>query len=543
MAKVKADQELQRLKTNPQTAEEWSVPRVGKLMERLYADVAAHGAQIQELLYKGMQRFALRPSELQDFLKLVLDLQQRFDPAQPTIEAPRAKTLPHTSTTPHKLDIDDEYHWMTEHSDGPEFAALVEQENIYAEKTMQHLEPLVDTITEEIMRAYYSMPPLVSRLGQWEYLTMESADKEYPVHARRLNDSSPLEVLLDENELAKDQLHCDVMQLKLSPDGTLLAYTVDFSGSEVYELRVLDLETKTMRPHRCSHVGGYFEWVPDSRRILYVGSSTTDTRDSKVFLHHIDQPESEDLLLLEEADESCVVSLELSASARFLVIKLNSQLTSETHLCPLDDLQPTSLFCVRKRIKAVDYTVADSGDYLYISTNALGAYNYKIVRVPLANVAAEPMLVLPNRQFVMVESIHALEKYLVVLERSGGSKRVRIVRTTELLPVASMLGKSKTQLQQIVELNETMFGLDHYISFPDVLYACWPAAEGLDPGTARCNQDKILATGAADADYKANIFRFYYSTLKQPAQLVSYDVRAAGRTGNDEGVEKAMRRR
>ena len=68
--------------------------------------------------------------------------------------------------------------------------------------------------------------------------------------------------------------------------------------------------------------------------------------------------ESRDVLIFEEQDDSCVVSLELSASRRFLVIKLNSQQTSETHMCPIHDLRPESLFCVRPRVKGVDYSVA-----------------------------------------------------------------------------------------------------------------------------------------------------------------------------------------
>ena len=50
-------------------------------------------------------------------------------------------------------------------------------------------------------------------------------------------------VYLDVNELAKDKSYCSVSSAKPSPSGKLLAYAVDFSGDEKYELHIKDLET------------------------------------------------------------------------------------------------------------------------------------------------------------------------------------------------------------------------------------------------------------------------------------------------------------
>lgn len=51
------------------------------------------------------------------------------------------------------------------------------------------------------------------------------------------------EVYLDVNGLAEGKDYCSVGSAKISPSGTLLAYSVDYSGDEKYELHVKDLTT------------------------------------------------------------------------------------------------------------------------------------------------------------------------------------------------------------------------------------------------------------------------------------------------------------
>jgi len=50
-------------------------------------------------------------------------------------------------------------------------------------------------------------------------------------------------VYLDVNELAKDKSYCSVGSVKTSPSKNLLAYSVDYSGDEKYEMHVKDLKT------------------------------------------------------------------------------------------------------------------------------------------------------------------------------------------------------------------------------------------------------------------------------------------------------------
>ena len=57
---------------------------------------------------------------------------------------------------------------------------------------------------------------------------------------------------------------------EVSPDGRLLAYSVDFDGDEVYQLRIRDLATGADLPERIEGTYYGLAWSADSRSLLYV---------------------------------------------------------------------------------------------------------------------------------------------------------------------------------------------------------------------------------------------------------------------------------
>ena len=73
-------------------------------------------------------------------------------------------------------------------------------------------------------------------------------------------------MILDENALAKGKSHCDVHCVRVSPNHQLLAYTVDFSGNEVYELIVIDLRSgeQLPLPESVKEIYSYVLWGSDA---------------------------------------------------------------------------------------------------------------------------------------------------------------------------------------------------------------------------------------------------------------------------------------
>src|SRR5690349_25098482 len=82
------------------------------------------------------------------------------------------------------------------------------------------------------------------REGAWEYTSRTVESLQYAKHMRRPVGTGPdaAVVVLDENPLAGDSEYFALGGFEVTPDGRTLAYSVDFHGSERYELRFRDLE-------------------------------------------------------------------------------------------------------------------------------------------------------------------------------------------------------------------------------------------------------------------------------------------------------------
>ena len=92
--------------------------------------------------------------------------------------------------------------------------------------------------------------------GDRPYLVSGADDRtvkgqSYPIHCRKTRQGSQAlpgsqeEIVLDHNVLGRGKAHCDVQAIEMSPDHALLAFTVDFTGYETYDIIVRDLQSGT----------------------------------------------------------------------------------------------------------------------------------------------------------------------------------------------------------------------------------------------------------------------------------------------------------
>lgn len=73
-------------------------------------------------------------------------------------------------------------------------------------------------------------------------------------------------------EMAAGMKYCDVGSVSVSPDDRYVGYSVDPSGYETYEVRFVDLESKSrnvMKDHTLRNTTGKFVWGTNSTRIFY----------------------------------------------------------------------------------------------------------------------------------------------------------------------------------------------------------------------------------------------------------------------------------
>jgi oligopeptidase B len=413
------------------------------------------------------------------------------DPAPPS-----ARRIPHERTF-HGDTFIDEYAWLGD-KDDPETIAYLEAENAYTEATTVGQAGLRDAIFGEIKgRTQETDLSVPTRKGGWWYYARTVEGLQYPVHCRRAvrpddagppvsRDGQPLDgeqVLLDGNELAGDGEFFSMGAYDVSPDGRLLAYSTDFTGSERFTMRVKNLVTGETAADEIPDTFYGSAWSRDGSALFYV---TVDDawRPYRVWRHAVGSPASEDVIVYEEADEKFWLSVGLSRSERYVFISTESKLTSEAWL--LDATRPEGQFSVvMTRRPGVEYSVehqvrADGTDRLLILHND-HAENFELAEATVRDPSAWTTLI-SHRADTRLLGVEAFADYLVVYLRRDALTGLRILRSD---------------------------GSDHEVAFGEPVYTVGPGA---------------------NPEYESGQFRLGYTSLVTPDSVYDCDMATGGLT-------------
>ncbi|HEU5040087.1 MAG TPA: hypothetical protein VFT84_04655, partial [Gemmatimonadales bacterium] len=344
------------------------------------------------------------------------------------VPPPAARTEP-TVTAIHGETRIDEYAWLRNRED-PEVLAYLEAENRHTEAAMRGTEALQEQLYQEmrgrIKETDLSVP---ERRDGWLYYSRTEAGGQYPILCRRRDEpEAPEQILLDQNPLAAGHAYFRLGGFEPSPDGRLLAYSVDTSGSESFTLVIKDLETGELLPESVGHTAPSLAWANDSRTLYYVVLDES-RRPCRLFRHAVRTDPATDRLVHYEEDEAFFLDVSETRSRRFLLLDLASHSTSEVRVADADD--PEAEFrVVEPRRPGIEYSVSHHGDRFYIVTND-GAPNFRLVSAPVASPGrAHWTAVLPYRPAVKLDSVDAFRGHLAVWEREAGLRQVRILDLT-----------------------------------------------------------------------------------------------------------------
>ncbi|GAB2487488.1 S9 family peptidase [Luteococcus sediminum] len=342
----------------------------------------------------------------------------------------------------HGDELVDDFEWLRE-KDSAEVIAHLEAENRYTEQVTAHLEDLrqeiYDDISARTKQTDLGVPAHVTHTvdgashGWWYYMrTVEGCD--YPLHCRvpdvdgtrpDLSGEVPGEqVLLDGNVEAEGRDFFSVGGFSVSPDGTMLAWSVDHRGDERYQLYVRDLSTgRDFGPTHEDLAHGVC-WA-GNRHLVY--SRVDDAwRPFQVWCHELQTDPEQDRLLLQEDDERFWLGVDESRSRGHLVFGASSKLTSEYWLLAVGELDqaPRS---VAGRAEGVDYQVEVAGDRLLVLHNR-DFVDYELATAPLQSSTAEDWRpVLPGTPGVRLESVDAHAAHAVVSARRDGLSAVAVL--------------------------------------------------------------------------------------------------------------------
>jgi oligopeptidase B len=400
------------------------------------------------------------------------------DPVSSLAPAPVAKIVPHPSTFNGDTRVDD-YSWLRDRND-PDTIAYLEAENRYTEAVMKPAEPLKSKLYEEMLgRIKQTDLSVPTPRDDYFYYTRTEEGRQYPIYCRKHGSLDAAEqILLDGNAMAEGHEYFRIGNFQASPNHRLLAYSVDFDGDEAYTIRVKNLDTGDLLADAIENTYYSLEWSGDNRTFFYTVLDAA-RRPYKIFRHTLGVPDDE--LMYHEPDQRFTVELSKTSSRAYILININSSLTSEVRYLSAD--RPDGGFSViLDRVHETEYDVTHHGNSWFIRSSDQ-APTFRVIETPVTDASKSRWKeILPKRDDVTVEGVVAFEDYLVIEERDRGLTQIRIQKFST--------------------------GDTHYIDFPEPVYSA-----GL----------------GANAQFDTRILRFVYTSLVTPHSVFDYDMATRSR--------------
>ncbi|HTA07065.1 MAG TPA: prolyl oligopeptidase family serine peptidase [Streptosporangiaceae bacterium] len=356
------------------------------------------------------------------------------------MQAPRAQRIPSVRDLHGQRDVDD-YAWMRDH-DSAAFRAYLAAERAYYDAQTAALAELTDALFRE---AVARTPAVTEDSASWMlrgyrywYRTPAGAENRQLLRAP-LGQAGPggaePTLLLDENVLAQATGYVDVQVTEPSPDDRLLAWSVDTSGEEIYQLRFTEIDTGRELPDVIERTYPGGAWSSDCAHFFYLVPDEA-YRPYQVWRHAIGTPVAGDELVYEEGDERFALTLAASRSGELVIITAESRDTTDVRLIPASDPLVAPIL-VEPRRRGVEYRVdhaADPtggrGDLLIVTDD--GAPEFTLMRAPVeapgrANwTAVSCPAVAPVRDDTRLVSCDVVAGHLLLTLRRDGAPMLAI---------------------------------------------------------------------------------------------------------------------
>ena len=237
------------------------------------------------------------------------------------VEPPVAKKNPEKLSI-HGDERIDNYYWMRltdkqKEAKNPDkqtkdVLSYLNAENQYLKYKMKHTEPLQDKLFNEIknrIKKDDSSVPVT--INNYSYYTRFEKDKEYPFHCRKeLQADAKEDIMLDVSKMAKNYDYFAAVGLSVSPNEKLLIYGVDTVSRREYTLYIKDLDSEKLLDDKISNTTGKGVWANDNKTFFYTKQDPITLRSYQIYKHTLGTPQSEDVLVYEENNDtfSCYVS-------------------------------------------------------------------------------------------------------------------------------------------------------------------------------------------------------------------------------------------
>ncbi|MFH1701781.1 MAG: S9 family peptidase [Candidatus Zixiibacteriota bacterium] len=378
----------------------------------------------------------------------------------------------------HNDTIIDNYFWLRER-DNEEVLNYLKAENAYTDSIMKHTEPLQEQLFEEIKSRIKETDLTVPvKRDSFYYYSRTEEGKQYNVYCRRLHslDASE-EIILDVNQLAEGYATYYLGDNSISPDHSLLAYTVDTTGREQYTIYVKNLESGEILPDTIHATDGTAVWANDNKTIFYATLDDIE-RPFKLFRHVLGIKTKNDVLVYHEKDKAFDLFINKSSDKKYLLMVLEAIGSTEYQFLRAD--RPTGKFQIFKsRTAEVEYKIDHRDNSFYILTNE-NAINFKLMTTPDNKISSSNWSeVIGHRDSTLLTGFSLFQNYLVLYEKENALRQIRIINSSD--------------------------NISHYIEFPEPIYTVY---------------------GTGNYEFDTDLLRVSYSSMITPRTIFDYNMKS-----------------
>jgi len=350
------------------------------------------------------------------------------------------KTLKNHKPSPEKIPVTfeahgvkrvDNYYWMRDDSrKDPKVIEHLNSENDYLENWFlsgtDRRDELFEEITARIPKKEDSVP---IRLNNYEYFRRYEPDNEHAIYIRRKNKNSEENIIMDVNELAKDQEFYQLANWSISPDENVLAYAEDTNGRRQYSIKFKYLDTNLTSTYSIKNTSGDMAWSFDGKYLFYVLRDEETLLPYKLYRHEIGTNQDQDIEVYEEKDDTFYLSVGNTRSMDYIEVNISSTTSSEVRLIDskFPETQP-EIFLTREKdhLYSVDH---DPSSSRFLVESNWQAINFRLLETSLENSKDKGQWkeLIPHREDVLLQSVVPFPNHLVIMEREDGLRNIKIL--------------------------------------------------------------------------------------------------------------------
>lgn len=373
----------------------------------------------------------------------------------------------------------DDYFWLREKTN-PEVTDYLKAENVYTQTVLGPMKSFQETLYKDMLSRIKETDENVPyKKGSYWYYSRTEMGKQYNIYARKKGSlEAKEEITLDLNEIGKDKKFVGLNAYSVSPNGKMLAYSMDFTGFRQYTLQFKDLESGKVLDDKIERVTSV-AWANDNKTVFYVTEDATTKRSDRLFRLKLGGKPEE---LFNEKDELYGIEVDATRSEGYIVLNSESSETTEQYL--LDANKPEGKFeSYLKRKENIKYTIDHAGKDFYIVINDKGR-NFRLVVAPVGKADTKSWKeIIPHRVDVKLDRVDLFKNFFVASEKVGGLPQLRVFDMKTRTP--------------------------HTITFPEPAYD---------------------ASVGQNAEFDTALLRFNYSSMVTPTSVFDYDIAKHERT-------------